>query len=161
MSDATFEDGTYNDRPLRLGVESVEDLQVAATLVQDAVGIASEISWMPKRRRLVMLLNRFRWEDRDAAEREGRPPERVRCALMFDDVIRVRAQGLPPGDSETVYSVLTAGFEPGPDGTGQILLTLAGDGLLALDVECLSMRLTDLTRPWEARRTPEHGAEDT
>lgn len=159
MVDATFEDGDYADRPLLLGAETPDDLQVASSLVQDAVGVTGEISWMPRRRRLLLLLNRFRWEHKEAAEREGRPHERVRTALMFDDVIRVRAQGLPPGDANNVYSILAISFEPGTDGAGEIRLTLAGDGLLALDVECINMRLTDLTRPWQARRAPDHQAD--
>jgi hypothetical protein len=156
VTDATFEDGAYSDQPLRLGAESPEDLEVVSSLVQDAVGIAKEISWMPRRRRLVMLLNRFRWEDKTAAEREGRAFERVRTALMFDDVSGVRAMGLPVGEPETVYAILATVFEAGDDGTGKIVMTLAGDGMLALDVECINVRLTDLTRPWEARGMPAH-----
>lgn len=159
MTDARFEDGTYTDRPLRLEAETAEDLQVISSLVQDAVGTTGEISWMPRRRRLVMLVNRFRHEDKEAAGQEGRNFERVRTALMFDDVLGVKSQGLPVKDADTVYSVLALAFDPGEDGAGQIQLTLAGDGMLALDVECLNLRLADLTRPWETAKAPDHGAD--
>lgn len=159
MTDARFEDGIYTDQPLRLGAETAEDLQVISSLVQDAVGTTGEISWMPRRRRLVMLVNRFRWEDKEAAGREGRTFERVRTALMFDDVQGVKSQGLPVQDPDTVYSVLALAFDPGEDGAGQIQLTLAGDGMLALNVECINLRLTDLTRPWETTNAPDHGAD--
>ena len=104
-----------------------------------------------------MLVNRFRWEDQEAAQRESRPFERVRCALVFDDVTRVQAQGLPADDGETVFSVLSIGFESVEDGAGRITMTLAGDGALALDAECINMRLMDLTRPWETGNLPDHG----
>ncbi|MFK7944299.1 MAG: DUF2948 family protein [Paracoccaceae bacterium] len=159
MTDARFEDGAHSDRPLLLGAESADDLGVVSSLVQDAVGVTREISWMPRRRRLVMLVNRFRWEDRDAAKREKRPFERVRSALVFDDVLRVKSQGLPPDDAETVYAVLAISFAAGADGAGEINVTLAGDGVLSLEVECVNMQLTDLTRPWETAHAPDHGTD--
>lgn len=157
MTDARFQDGAFSDSPLRVAAESVEDLQVVSSLVQDAVGLVRDVSWMRGRRRLVVLVNRFRWEDKQAAAREKRAFERVRAALVFDDVMQVRAQGLPADDGETVFSVLSIGFEPGEDGAGRITLTLAGDGALAMDVECVNMRLVDLTQPWETGNEPDHG----
>lgn len=159
MTDASFQDGKDADRPLRLAAESADDLGVASSLVQDAVGVTRDVSWMPGRRRLAVLINRFRWEDQEAAKRDGRPFERVRSALVFDDVIRVQSQGLPPDDGETVFSVLAIAFEPGEDGAGRIELTLAGDGALAMDVECINMRLADLTKPWETGNMPDHGTD--
>ena len=159
MTDATFEDGAFSDQPLRLGAETTDDLGVVSALTQDAVGLAGEISWMPRRRRAIFLLNRFRWEDKEAAAREGRAFERVRCALLVDDVLRLKSQGLAANDPDTVYSVLSIAFEPTEDGAGTLHLTLAGDGVLALDVECINLQLVDLTRPWQAAGAPDHGAD--
>lgn len=156
MSDATFEEGAFADQPLKLGVESADDLTVVSTLMQDAVGLAHEISWMPRRHRLVALINRFRWEDREAADRQGRKSERVRSALIVDGVLAVRARGLDPRERDVVYSILALSFEAGEDAAGTLSLTLAGDGELVLDVEALDLRLIDLTRPWEAKGAPSH-----
>ena len=150
MADARFEDVGFADQPLRLAMESSEDVPVISALVQDAVGLAGEISWMP--------LNRFRWEDHAAAERAGRKFERVRSALIFDDVLSVRTSGLDPRERDTVYALLQITFEPGEDGAGRLVLELAGDGTLAFDVECLAGQLIDLSRPWEAMagKAPDH-----
>ena len=79
MSDASFEDG--RERPLNLGAYEAEDLEVISSLVQDAVFPVTEMSWRVSARRFAILLNRFRWEDRVAAERRGRAYERVQsCA---------------------------------------------------------------------------------
>lgn len=162
MSDASYRDATFTDRPLRLAARSADDLAVISTLSQDAVGRAGEVSWMPRRRRLAILLNRFRWEDRAVAEREGRPFERVRSALLFDAVLAVRARGIDPSDREMPLSLLRIDFEPdeedGEGVGGRIVLSLAGGGEVALDVECVDACLLDLTRPWEAQsgRAPEH-----
>lgn len=158
--DATFEDGAYADQPLKLAAETADDLTVLSALVQDAVGVTKEISWMPRRHRLVMLVNRLRREDRAEAGGARRVPERVRSAIVCDTVLKVRARGLDPREAETVFAILSASYAAGEDGGGTLVFTLAGDGELALDVEALDMRLVDLTRPWQTGREPEHGADD-
>lgn len=68
MADAKFSDGA--EQPLRLKAESTDDLAVISTYVQDAVGQNAEISWMAKKHRFAILLNRFRWEDQANAENQ-------------------------------------------------------------------------------------------
>lgn len=178
--DARFEDapaGRAADRPLRLRAAGPEDLAVIAALVQDAVTELREAAWMPRRRRFAILLNRFRWEDAEAARAEGRPFERVRSVLAIDGALRVRAQGLDAGAPDTVLALLSLGFVGAGDsdgagegnragagegtsgdgpagdgaGAGTIHLILAGDGAFAVDVECIEVTLTDVTRPYRAR----------
>ncbi|MBC7139212.1 MAG: DUF2948 family protein [Defluviimonas sp.] len=156
MTDARFEDG--GETALTLLAFSPEDLQVISALLQDAVLPASEIRWDRRARKLALLVNRFRWEDRDAAEREGRPYERVRSLLVIGDVLRVASQGVPRGDADTVLSILSLDWHPGEDGTGRLVLVLAGDGAIAADVECIDLTLRDVTRPYLApsRKAPGH-----
>ncbi|WP_050526283.1 DUF2948 family protein [Pseudorhodobacter aquimaris] len=157
MSDARFEDGA--DSPLALMVAEAADVEVISALLQDAVFAGGDMRYDAKRREFALLLNRFRWEDRDAAERTGRAYERVRTVLMFRDVLAVQTQGIDPKDPDTVLSLLAISFEPGEDGAGRVVLTLAGDGALALKVEALNADLRDVTRPYVApsRKVPDHG----
>jgi hypothetical protein len=152
--DARFEDAA--DRPLRLLAESVEDLKVIATLAQDAVGKVGDGVWMKGRRRFVLQMNRFRWEDKAAAERARRPYERVRSALTLENVTGVRARGVDAFDREAVWSLLAIAFDPGEDGAGDVRLLLSDGAEIAVSVEALEARLVDLTRPWEARGAPRH-----
>jgi hypothetical protein len=156
MTDARYEDGA--ERPLRLRAEDADDLLVLSALVQDAVFPASEMRWQRRRRRFALLVNRFRWEDRARAEAGRRPFERVRSLLVVDGVLRVGSQGFDRRDPDLVMSLLSVTFEPGEGGAGRLVLTLAGDGAVALDVECLDVVLRDVTRPYIApsRRAPEH-----
>ena len=158
MSDASFEDGA--ETPLALIAADADDLQVMSALLQDAVLMVSDMRYDAKRREFGVLLNRFRWEDRAAAERAGRAYERVRCLLVFNDVLAVRSQGVQQQDKDTVLSLLSVGFEPGADGTGRVILTLAGDGEMALDVEAVNATARDVTRPYAApsRKMPRHEA---
>jgi Protein of unknown function (DUF2948) len=156
MSDARFQDG--GEGPLRLVAQDADDLKVISTLVQDAVLPVTEVQFDPRRRRFALMLNRFRWEDRDQAEQVGRPYERVRSVLVVEDVRKVQSMGFDRADGDLVLSVLSISFQPGEDGTGRLVLTLAGDGAIALDVETLDVRLDDVTRPYRAPsgKVPHH-----
>ena len=146
--DARFEDG--GERALRLIAQDGDDLAVISALVQDAVFPITEMSWQPARRRFAVLLNRFRWEDREIAEQRGRPAERVQSVLAFSDVEKVQSQGFDRGEDDLVLSVLSISFTAGEDGAGRLELTLAGDGAIALEVEALDVTLQDVTRPYLA-----------
>lgn len=156
MTDARFEEG--GEGPLRLVAQDAEDLRIISTLVQDAVLSARALKFDPRRRRFALLLNRFRWEDREQAQAAGRAYERVRSLLVVEDVRKVQSLGFDRGDGGLVLSLLSISFEPGADGTGRLSLTLAGDGAIALEVEALEVRLDDVTRPYRAPsgRMPRH-----
>ncbi|TDK41161.1 DUF2948 family protein [Antarcticimicrobium luteum] len=143
--DAKFEEG--GEAPLNLGALDVEDLKVISALAQDSVFVARDMTWTPAPRRFAILLNRFRWEDKGGG-RHG--PERVRSLLVVDEVLGVASQGVPHRDADTILSLLAIGFEAGEDGAGHILLTLAGDGAIRLEVEALGVTLKDVTRPYRA-----------
>jgi Protein of unknown function (DUF2948) len=172
MSDARFRDTAptasdrASDRPLRLIAETAEDLGIVSALVQDAVARAGDVAWMPRRRRLALLLNRFRWEDRAAADREARPFERVRACLLFENVLAVRGRGVDPRRREATLSLLRIDFAPEPrEGAagGLVTISLAGGAEIALDIECIEARLVDMTRPWEAQAqdAPDHRLDES
>ncbi len=155
MNDARFEDA--REEPLRLRALDADDLRVISALVQDAVFPVSEIAYRRPQRRFALLINRFRWEDGRIVSGQ-QDPERVQSVLAFEDVIAVRTQGLDRSDRDLILSLLAVSFEPGEEGTGRVLLTLAGDGAIALEVEALEVTLKDVTRPYVApsRKVPGH-----
>ncbi len=148
--DATFEDGA--PRALRLIAERLEDLEVISSLVQDAVLSGADMSWDPARRRFSMLVNRFRWEANVDM------PERTRALLVIDDVSRVASQGVDRRAGDLVYAILSLAWGAAEDGTGQLLITLAGDGAINLDAETINVTLQDVTQPYRAvsGKTPKH-----
>ena len=154
--DATFEEG--REAPLYLAALDPDDLQILSALAQDAVFPITEMRWQPRASRFALLANRFRWEDLTAAERRQRTPERVQSLLVIDNVLTVASQGIDRSDSDLILSLLAVSFTPGEDGTGEVLLTLAGDGAVRLEVEALEVTLKDVTRPYAApsRKVPKH-----
>jgi len=153
--DARFEDS--REAPLNLGALDAEEVQVISALCQDAVFPITEMSWGAKSRRFALLINRFRWEDEGTTKTR---PERVQSVLVVEHVMGISSQGIDRKDKDMVLSMLSITFEPGEDGTGHILLTLAGDGAIRLAVEALELGLRDVTRPYVAPsgKAPDHGA---
>lgn len=156
--DARFEDG--REAPLNLGALDAEDLQVVSALVQDAVFPVTEMSWRAKEHRFAILLNRFRWEDRDNAEKRHRDVERVQSLLVIENVLKVASQGVDRSDKDMILSMLSLDFDAGEEGAGALTLTLAGDGGIRLSVEALEVSLKDVTRPYVApsKQVPDHEA---
>ena len=146
--DARFEDSSTS--ALRLKALDADDLAVISSLVQDAIFPASEMIWTKKDRRFALLLNRFRWEDAPKATARKRAFERVQSVLVIEDVRKVQSLGVMRGDGSIVMSLLSMSFEAGEDGMGRVILTLAGDGVIAVEVETLEVVLRDVTRPYVA-----------
>lgn len=157
MTDARFEDG--EEQALRLQALTEGDLPVLAALVQDAVFPITEMTWARPRRRFAILLNRFRWEDRERADRERRPYERVQSLLTVENVLSVQTQGIDRTDRDTVLSLLSLTLDGPAGGPARLTLTLAGDGAIALQIEALEVSLRDVTRPYRAvsGKAPGHG----
>ena len=161
VADARFEDGRFEDgqdAPLRLIAQDAEGLGIFSALLQDAVFPITAMTYA-KGRRFALMLNRFRWEDRTAAEAQGRAYERVRSLLVFENVLSVRTSGIDRGQTETILSLLQISFTPGAEGAGLVELILAGDGALHLAVEAVEAQLNDVTQPYAApsRHMPQHG----
>ncbi len=138
-------------RPLRLLAEDAEDLEVISAALQDAVGALGDIRYEKPKRRLTLVLNRFRWE---AADDKG--GERVRTALQLGGVLEVKARKLRRDAPKAVVSLLAVAFEPGEAPGGAVVFSFAGGGELRAAVECLDAVLADLSQPWRARSRPAH-----
>jgi len=157
--DARFEDAY--ERPLNLGANDQADVQVLSALLQDAVLQISDVKWQRKQRRVVMLLNRFRWERENTSsqiQRHSTAPERVQSLLTINSVARVASQGFDKSDKDLILSLLQLEASESDKGDIFLMLTLAGDGAFKLDVDLIEINLRDVTRPYLAPsgQTPHH-----
>jgi hypothetical protein len=139
-----------------LAAQDKDDLTILSARLQDAAAKLGDFVFLPKQRRFACVVNRLKWEDGGKA--------RVRAGLHFDGVLRVRTQGVKLGAKDAVVAILALAFTPdkseaggGEDPGGVIELVLAGGGAIRLEVECIAAELADMTRPWTARATPDHG----
>jgi hypothetical protein len=140
---------------LKLTAADAEDLEILSARLQDAAGKLKDFVWLPKERRFVAALNRFRWEEPKGAG------TRVRAVLRFDGVTKVQSSQVKQGAPEAVVSLLAIRFMPASadDPAGVIELVLAGGGTIRLAVECIDVELADLTGPWAALGRPDHDGE--
>lgn len=157
--DARFEDAY--ERPLNLGANDQADVQVLSALLQDAVLQISDVKWQRKQRRVVMLLNRFRWERENTSSQiqgHSTAPERVQSLLTINSVARVASQGFDKSDKDLILSLLQLEASESDKGDIFLMLTLAGDGAFKLDVDLIEINLRDVTRPYLAPsgQTPHH-----
>lgn len=137
------------DERLLLRAEDAEDLKILSACVQDMAVKALDVGWQPRAHRLVLVGNRFRWE-------EGEEATRVRSALRFEAVTRVERREWPD-ESHAVLPLLAVTEEPDPGEGAVLLLAFGGGTALRLHCEALDVTLEDLSGPWGALATPDHG----
>ncbi|HJR55582.1 MAG TPA: DUF2948 family protein [Rhizomicrobium sp.] len=137
---------------MRLAAQDAEDLTILSARLQDAAAKLSGFVYKGKQRRFAAMVNRLEWE------KGGKT--RVRAGLHFDSVLGVKTRNVKLGAKDAVISILAITFTPNAvdDPAGVIEIVLAGDGAIRLEVECIDAELADVTRPWTARATPDHGA---
>jgi len=154
--DAGFNDAL--DRPLNLGAQDAEDLQVISSLIQDAVLTVDEINWNRMERQAVFLLKRFRWEDVELAKQQGRDPERVKSLLVIQNATGLASHGIDRKQTDAILSLMSLEFSGAEDGVGDMILTFSGDGAMKVQIDGLDITLRDVTRPYVApsKHVPHH-----
>ena len=154
--DARFEDG--EEKALNIGAFDTSDLEIVSSLIQDSILPASEIQWLPNSDKLFLLVNRFRWEDKDIELSQGKTAERVQSLLMISHVKSVSSSGFSPKQKDKVLSILSISFDGDDGGFGNVLITLSGNGGIRVGVDALEMNLRDVTMPYIApsRLSPWH-----
>lgn len=159
---------------LKLRAHDVADMQVIAVCLQDALIPLSDIVYLKREKRFVMVANRFRWElgktvpvpapaaaapegDARFEDHEAEPAfQRVNCGVCFDRVRGVRFQGLDLDNKDHILNLLT--IEAAPRSIG---LVFSGDARIQLDVGAIACHLQDLSEPWPTHWRPSHeGAEE-
>jgi len=141
---------------LKLVALDADDLEIVSAHVQDAVMQVGQIDYRAGERRLVIEMNRFAWEKAGGVLR--RHNERRRAVLHFEGVRAVRSSGVDRARKQEVLSLLTVGFAEDEAPAGTVELLFAGGAALALDVDYVEARLSDLGPAWEASSRPVHGA---
>ncbi len=136
---------------MKLATQDAEDLTILSARLQDAAAKLGDFAWLPSQRRFAGVVNRLQWESGGKM--------RVRAGLHFDGVLGVKSQNVKLGADHAVVAILALNFTPNAvdDPAGVIEIVLAGGGAIRLEVECIDAVLADMTQPWTAIATPDHG----
>ena len=146
--DARFEDG--EDKALNIGAFDKRDLEIVSSVIQDSILPTNEIKWLLNSDKLALLVNRFRWEDKDLELSQGKRVERVQSLLMISHVKSVSSSGFSPKQKDKVLSILSISFDGDDGGFGNVLIILSGNGGIRVGVDALEINLRDVTMPYLA-----------
>ena len=139
--------------PFRLRSESIDDVPVISSCLQDAIARIEDMTYIPHLRRFAMVLTRFCWELADEIGNEG--GERVRCGVHFDDVLWLQTKGIDQIDRESFLLLLAITAEEAAHGVA-LKLHFAGGGLVGLVSEAVNIYFSDLDRGWPTSSRPDH-----
>ena len=77
---------------LKLLGKNQEDLKIISAYLQDSILIVKDIVFLKQNRTFIVIVNRFLWED--AEKGVFRQNKRVRCAVKFEEVIKVECKNI-------------------------------------------------------------------
>ena len=77
---------------LKLVGKNEEDLKIISAYLQDSIVTIKDIVFLKRNRTFIMILNRFMWEDVEKGV--FRQNKRVRCAIKFEEVIKVQSKNI-------------------------------------------------------------------
>ncbi len=147
---------------LKLVALDQDDLTVISAHVQDAVLQVADLSYLPREKRFVAIVNRFDWTLPSAvggkAARSGH--QRRRCALRFEHVTAVRRQNIVQTAPGAVLSLLAVQFAETNAPSGHLTLVCSGGGAIRLEVDCIEAELRDLGPVWTTSHRPGHDFKD-
>jgi hypothetical protein len=132
------------DERITLLGQNAEDLPTISALLQDATLRTEDLRFDRRGRRLVLLVNRYRWEARE--------PSRARAALRIETVDAVQQQNWPRA-ADGVLNLLSLAQEG-----DWIVLNFSAGSALRAKVEVVEILLEDLAAPWATDRVPQHPA---
>ena len=154
---------------LKLRAEDQEDLRVIAACLQDALIPLSDIHYVDSERRVILVANRFRWENcPDLPEAPSQAQdgidcsnyERVNCGILFENISAVRRRGLDQRDRGRILELLTMEIEKADSGRMAVIMLFAGGAAIRLEGENIKCRISDIGEPWPTQFRPNHPTDD-
>jgi len=139
---------------LKLLGKNQEDLKVVSAYLQDSILIVKDIVFLKKNRTFVMMVNRFMWEDVEKGF--FRQNKRIRCAVQFEEVIKVESKNINQKNKNKLLECLAIKCSSIFDDTYKINIFFAGSAIITVISEVIEVALHDLGKPWNVKHIPIH-----
>ena len=139
---------------LKLIGKNEEDLKVISAYLQDSVVIAKDIIFLKENKIFIMILNRFMWED--AEKGVFRDNKRIRCAVKFEEVLKVRSKEINQRSKNKRLECLAIKCNKIKNNNYEIKIFFAGDSIITLISEAIEVIMYDLGKAWNVRHIPKH-----
>ena len=88
--------------------------------------------------------------------REMDTPHRVESGLRFDGVLSVKSQGVDLTKQDAYAVILGLIYEATDTPAGIVSVTLAGGGVIQIEVEAIDATLADIGDARKTKRIPKH-----
>ena len=139
---------------LKLIVRNREDLKVISTYSQDSIVAIKDITFLKKNRIFIMIINRFMWEDIERGI--NRQSKRIRCALKFEGILKVKSKKINQKNKNKRLECLAIEYNEILSKNNEIIFFFAGGGVITLISEFIEAVMHDIGKPWNVRHTPKH-----
>ena len=139
---------------LKLIVRNRKDLKVISAYSQDSVVAIKDITFLKKNRIFIMIINRFMWEDIERGI--NRQSKRIRCALKFEGILKVKSKKINQKNKNKRLECLAIECNEILSKNNEIIFFFAGGGVITLISEFIEAVMHDLGKPWNVRHTPKH-----
>ena len=139
---------------LRLIGKNQDDLKVISAHLQDSIVVIKDMVFLKQNRSFVMIVNRFMWEDVEKGV--FRDNKRIRCAIKFEGIIKVKSKNINQKNKNKSLEFLAMQYDSSTEGNGKITIFFSGNSAIILIVEVIDIVMNDLGNPWKARYKPKH-----
>ncbi len=139
---------------LKLIGKNEEDLKIISAYLQDSIVIIKDIVFLKKNRTFIMILNRFMWEDVEKGV--FRQNKRVRCALKFEEVIKVQSKNINQKNKNKPLEYLAIRHSLIFDNIFKIKIFFSGGGIITIISEVIDVTMDDLGKSWNVKYFPAH-----
>ena len=134
--------------------KNLEDLKVISAYLQDSIVTVKDIVFLKQNRTFIMVVNRFMWEDIEKGL--FRQNKRVRCAVRFEEVIKVKSKNINQKNNNKIMECLAIKCNLTSEQTFKIMIFFAGNSIITIISEAIEVLLRDIGKPWNVKRIPEH-----
>ena len=139
---------------LKLICKNQEDLKVISAYLQDSIVLVRDIVFLEKNRNFIIIVNRFMWED--AEKGIFRTNKRIRCAVRFEDVIRVKSRKINQENKNKFLEFLAIKCNSILNDLYEINIFFAGDSMITIITETIEVIMNDFGQSWQVKHVPKH-----
>ena len=139
---------------LKLLGKNQEDLKIISAYLQDSILIIKDMIFLKQNRTFIMMVNRFMWEDVEKGV--FRQNKRIRCAIKFEEVIKVESKNINQDNKNKPLECLAIKCASIVNGTYKIKIFFAGNSIITIISEVIEVALHDLGNPWNVKHIPTH-----
>jgi len=139
---------------LKLIVRNQEDLKVISAYSQDSIVAIKDITFLKKNRIFIMIINRFMWEDIERGI--NRQSKRIRCALKFEGILKVKSKKINQKNKNKRLECLAIECNEILSKNNEIIFFFAGGGVITLISEFIEAVMHDIGASWNVKHIPKH-----